>query len=610
MTNFSNLRYGFICLAIIVVSAIAGFYSGSLWRADVQEVDNIYADASQVYTNHDGTELLSSSPVIQNVRSSVSGDYLVAITAQRRHDWRTASLYFQKLLEKDPDNLALQRRAMVLLLGSHQLEEAALIANQLVDQNVPDDMAHVILTLKAVKQNRFEDAFQILKSMADGNDSRVVKPLIHSWVQAGLDKLEVDALTSNPLYIYDAIKIATFLQKGDETEKIMQKALNQNGIIGYDLERIGDLFAQLDLKDKAKLLYQTALQQQDKDVYRLTLKITALDKDDGIQDDLFIAKPPESVIQGLSQSIFDISMVLFRQGADGPARLYASMALALKPDFTDARFLLAHIMAYEGQFDEALRQYIAVPQSSDSYQRAQRQAAQTLEQAGRINEAIDLLRALEKNFDDVKARIEIGNIQRRQENYAKALESYNKAFKSLDSNHKDKWHLHYMRGMALERLGRINEAKDDLMTALKHQPDIPHILYYLGYTLADHGMDLDKSLEMIQKAVSLQPNDGYIRDSLGWVLYRLGQVEQAVPHLEQAVELLPYDAIINDHLGDAYWQVGRHLEARFQWRRALNHTEDTELIATIKSKMKNGLTKDPEFKSAHQAIDKTPSEVE
>ena len=74
---------------------------------------------------------------------------------------------------------------------------------------------------------------------------------------------------------------------------------------------------------------------------------------------------------------------------------------------------------------------------------------------------------------------------------------------------------------------------------------------------------------MIEKAVELRPDDGYIVDSLGWVAYRLGDFEEAVRQLERAVQLVAGDPIINDHLGDAYWQVGRSHEARFQWRRVL-----------------------------------------
>lgn len=94
---------------------------------------------------------------------------------------------------------------------------------------------------------------------------------------------------------------------------------------------------------------------------------------------------------------------------------------------------------------------------------------------------------------------------------------------------------------------------------------------------------------MIERAVELRPDDGYIVDSLGWVLYRLRDFNGAVERLERAVELRPQDPTINDHLGDAYWRVGRRNEARFQWMRALALKPDAEHIPGIEKKLRDGL---------------------
>ena len=94
---------------------------------------------------------------------------------------------------------------------------------------------------------------------------------------------------------------------------------------------------------------------------------------------------------------------------------------------------------------------------------------------------------------------------------------------------------------------------------------------------------------MIHNAVRKKPNDGYIIDSLGWVYYRLGNYEKAVPELERAVQLRPEDPIINNHLGDAYWRVGRELEARFQWKRALSFKPEAEVEEEVRKKLEKGL---------------------
>ena len=95
---------------------------------------------------------------------------------------------------------------------------------------------------------------------------------------------------------------------------------------------------------------------------------------------------------------------------------------------------------------------------------------------------------------------------------------------------------------------------------------------------------------MIRRAVELEPQSGYIIDSLGWAHYRMGRYELATRFLERAVELSPGVLLLNDHLGDAYWQMGRKTEARFQWQRALKLGPSAEDKARIEAKMTGGPT--------------------
>jgi Flp pilus assembly protein TadD len=106
-------------------------------------------------------------------------------------------------------------------------------------------------------------------------------------------------------------------------------------------------------------------------------------------------------------------------------------------------------------------------------------------------------------------------------------------------------------------------------------------------------MNLDRALEMIQKAIEGAPNDGYIIDSLGWAYYRLGRFEEAVQKLEQAAVLRPVDPEINDHLGDAYWRVGRKLEATFQWKVASAMDTEGNVRARVAPKLAGGLDAAP-----------------
>ena len=188
------------------------------------------------------------------------------------------------------------------------------------------------------------------------------------------------------------------------------------------------------------------------------------------------------------------------------------------------------------------------------------------------------------------AEIQLGDLLRGQKRFSEAADAYNEAIKRLKAaGLPARWTLYYSRGIAYERSGQWNLAEADLEHALELKPDQPLVLNYLGYSWIDRGEKLDRGLKMIEKAVALRPEDGYIVDSLGWAHYRLGDYPSAVEYLEKAVELVPEDPTINDHLGDAYWKSGRVTEARYQWRQALQFEPDKEDVKPIEAKLDRGL---------------------
>jgi Flp pilus assembly protein TadD len=213
-----------------------------------------------------------------------------------------------------------------------------------------------------------------------------------------------------------------------------------------------------------------------------------------------------------------------------------------------------------------------------------------LDEIGRTDEAVASLSALAAERPArADALIAMGDLLRGKERFAEAAAAYDKAFARVTAIEPRHWALFYSRGIALERSNQWERAQADFLKALELNPDQPYVLNYLGYSWVEHGVNLDKALSMIETAVKLRPDDGYIVDSMGWVLYRLGRYDEAVPHLERAVELRPADATINDHLGDAYWRIGRETEARFQWQRALVFKPEPAEAREIETKIKRGL---------------------
>ena len=170
-----------------------------------------------------------------------------------------------------------------------------------------------------------------------------------------------------------------------------------------------------------------------------------------------------------------------------------------------------------------------------------------------------------------------------------SVAAYDRAFERIAEPSRRNWALYYSRGIALERSQEWDRAEKDFLKALEYEPEQPYVLNYLGYSWVERGKNLDQAQAMIERAVQQRQNDGYIVDSMGWVLYRLGKYQEAVTHLERAVQLRPQDPVINDHLGDAYWRVGRQHEARFQWHRALSFKPEDKEKSKIEAKLDNGM---------------------
>ena len=146
------------------------------------------------------------------------------------------------------------------------------------------------------------------------------------------------------------------------------------------------------------------------------------------------------------------------------------------------------------------------------------------------------------------------------------------------------------RGTSFERINDWENGEKDLIKSLEILPDQARVLNYLAYTWVDKGINVDKGLEMLRRAVSLSENDGYIIDSLGWAYFMKKKYKEAEFFLQKAVELLPLDPVINDHYADTLWMLNKNIQARYFWEQILkfDRTEE-ELKKKLKKKLIFGI---------------------
>jgi tetratricopeptide (TPR) repeat protein len=163
--------------------------------------------------------------------------------------------------------------------------------------------------------------------------------------------------------------------------------------------------------------------------------------------------------------------------------------------------------------------------------------------------------------------------------YDKAIESVNRGLKE-DNENKE---LVFRLGVLFDKSGNKAACLEQMRKLLVLDPDHAEALNYIGYTYAEQGVKLDEAMELIEKALSLKPDSGYIVDSLGWVYFQKGDYEKALYYLERAVQLTPDDPTINEHIGDVYFKKKDYKRALKMYNKSLllGHPEEDKLKKKI-----------------------------
>jgi tetratricopeptide (TPR) repeat protein len=193
--------------------------------------------------------------------------------------------------------------------------------------------------------------------------------------------------------------------------------------------------------------------------------------------------------------------------------------------------------------------------------------ARALAKAGRGDRAVVVMRdALGAHGANVQAHLTLAEVLQEADRTAEADVVLAEAAEKFPAD----LTVPFQRGALLEQRRDYAGAEVAFRLVLEKDPLHAPALNYLGYMLAERGERLDEAVSLVERALSIDPDNGAYLDSLGWAYFRQKKFERAEPLLKRAAEQAPGNSVIQDHLGDLLWAMGKRREAADAWRRALS----------------------------------------
>jgi tetratricopeptide (TPR) repeat protein len=466
---------------------------------------------------------------------------------------RSARL-FASMAVADPADRTIARRAIATAIQSGQAELAVSLARKIPADQLPID-ARLMLAAEQLRNGKTKQAAEDLEKGVTSTEVDLFAPLVKAWDLTSRGKSEGPEMLAklpagSPLApIADEQRAAMLfaLDKPDQALPLAQQVLLKSGGRNARLRMaFADSLLRLKRPDQALVM----LQGDDEALTAARARIEAGQR---------LGTAIETPAAGFAEMLVALTVDLGRDDNKALPIALTQVARHASPGHSEAAILLALLLDGDGRPDDALALLRKIPANDllagEALDLETRLLADKGDEAGALRRAQDAAASPTAGPQDY-ARM--ANVLGDMDRHVEAATAYGEAIaRSKKGGNDSLWTLYLFRAASLEQADRWEEAKADLETAMKLEPDNPLLLNFLGYGKLERGEDLDAAEAMIRKASALRPNDASITDSLGWALFKRGRLPEAIETLTRAAAGDPSQAEIHEHLGDALFSSGR-----------------------------------------------------
>ena len=447
-----------------------------------------------------------------------------------------------------PDNIDAQRAAAVQLARAGRYDESMAFMEQ-------------------VLQRQGDTHFDFLALSAAETDPDTRAGLLQSF-----DRLQAKYPENSQLQFGKALLLQQDGRPQEALELLEQQPSKDRPVASILLH--ARLLQSLERNDKALPLLESGIEKHPEDkrlrltYARLLVAENRLDDAKGEFASLLQQYPNDDDLR------FSLALVCLEAKAWKEAIIYLEELVERDSHSDAAHYNLGRAYEELDDIPSALIEYALVGPGND-YLPAQARQSDLLFKQQRGREASNHLRQARESQPDYAIQLYLIEAEAwsKQQDTERAWQLIQQALEQFP----DDLNLLYTRAMLAEKRDDLPLLEQDLRFILEREPDNAMALNALGYTLADRTTRYAEAKQLIEQAHQLNPQDPAILDSLGWVNYRMGNLDEAERLLRQAMQEFP-DHEVAAHLGEVLWAQGKQKEARALWRDALKQQPDSDIL--------------------------------
>lgn len=533
---------------------------------------------------------VSAVPAVNKPTSEAYFCYVTANRFKNNGQLDRAVEFMKKAVKADPHTVYLKYELALLHLQQQDQGSASQVVEEILEKD--DSQVDALMLLGRIKQGmkQMDEALQAYERVLEADPTRE-----NVYVLLGKLYMDADAL-DDARRVYERLvahfpdsylgffflgKIDVRQGRNDDAEEKFKKTLE----LAPDLEEpqfeLLKIYDALGREDEKLAIYNDML-ADNPDNAEIIMELALFHYHHGKQANAMamLGKLGErsledrNIIPGIARKYLETEKY-------DSAVIVLDGMLAGAPDYPELHYLAG--LAKEGNGDKqaAVFHLRNVTPDSRFFQNAVVHAAFLYQELNQLEAAIQLLKdAISQTTPGPELLLYLGSFYEEIEAYDDAQSAFEQG---LEIDPEDV-RIHFRLGVTYDKQGQKALSIEEMKTVLRLDPAHTNALNYLGYTYAEMGIKLEEAEQLVRKALEKQPDDGYITDSLGWIYFKRGMIDQAITILEKAVSLVPDDPVILEHLGDAYRQIKNKEKAvEFYQRSLLKKKKDRKTLESLKA---------------------------